>query len=253
MIKLDRVNFSYGDKEVLKDLDASFEKNKFIGIIGPNGSGKSTMLKCIYRVLEPKSGSIYLDSKNLSDMPVKDSAKIMSVVAQHNHSSFDFIVHDMVLMGRSPYKKTMEGYNRKDYDIADKALKAVDMTDYKSRQFSTLSGGEMQRIILARALCQEPRCLVLDEPTNHLDIKHQLMLLNIVKDLNITVVAAIHDMNIALNYCDYVYVMKDGMVYRQGLSDQVIVPEVIRDVFGVNAKIIRDGEEKSIIFKEVTK
>ncbi|MCH4886551.1 ABC transporter ATP-binding protein [Acidaminobacter sp. JC074] len=251
MIKANNLTFSYGDFRVLNDVSIHCKKGKFVGIIGPNGSGKSTLLKCIYRVLEPELGTVYLNGTSLMDLSVKESAKSMSVVAQHNHSHFDFVVEDMVLMGRSPYKKTMEGYNQDDFTILDKSLNAVDMLDYKKRLFSTLSGGEMQRIILARALCQEPECLILDEPTNHLDVKHQLMMLKVVKSLDVSVVAAIHDLNIAMNYCDYVYVMSQGKVKYHGPPQDIINDAVIADIFDVKAKVIKQDGETAIVFKEV--
>jgi len=251
MISAKDINFSYGRNKILKKVELAAHHKKFVGIIGPNGSGKSTLLKCFYRTLEPDTGIIYLGDDKLHTLAIHESAKKMSVVAQHNHSSFDFIVEDFVLMGRSPYKKLMERYNKKDYDLVHQALRDVDMLDYKARSFTSLSGGEQQRIVLARALAQEPQCLILDEPTNHLDIKHQLMLLNIVRQMDISVIAAVHDLNIALNYCDYIYVLKAGEVAYHGCPDQVIHPEMIKEVFGVQAKIIRGDEESAIVYKEV--
>ncbi len=251
MIKTENISFSYDEYEVLKNVSIHCKKGSFVGVIGPNGSGKSTLLKCIYRVLEPSMGTVFLNGQDLKSKSIKDSAKEMSVVAQHNHSHFDFVVEDMVLMGRSPYKKNMEGYNQSDYEILNDALKSVDMLDYRKRLFSTLSGGEMQRIILARALCQQPDCMILDEPTNHLDVKHQLMMLSVVKDLKVSVVAAIHDLNIALNYCDFIYVMKDGDIKYSGKPDEIINEDVIADIFDVKAKVIKDEGEIAIVFKEV--
>lgn len=252
MIKVENVNYHYGNFKALKSISIKGEKKKFVGIIGPNGSGKSTLLKCIYRVLKPETGVIYLDDQPVHQMTVQDSAKEMAVVAQHNHSSFDFQVEEMVLMGRTPYKKMMSPNTKEDYDILEAVLRQVDMTDFRKRMFSTLSGGEQQRIILARALAQEPNCLILDEPTNHLDIKHQLMMLNIVRGLNVSVVAAIHDMNIALNYCDYVYVMNEGEIAYEGHPEDIITPETIQKIFGVTSKILESDDEKAIVFKEVT-
>lgn len=251
MIKVENVLYSYGDFEALKSISIKGEKKKFVGIIGPNGSGKSTLLKCIYRVLKPDAGVVYLNDMPVHQMTVQDSAKEMAVVAQHNHSSFDFQVEEMVLMGRTPYKKMMSPNTKEDYGILEDVLLKVDMMHFRKRMFSTLSGGEQQRIILARALAQKPNCLILDEPTNHLDIKHQLMMLNIVKGLDVSVVAAIHDMNIALNYCDYVYIMKDGKIAYEGHPEKVITPDIIQTVFDVTSTILESENEKAIVFKEV--
>lgn len=248
MIKVENVHHNYGDKKVLNDVSISVKKKKFVGIVGPNGSGKSTLLKCIYRVLKPNSGVIKLEDVDIEKMKINESAKKMSVVAQHNHHSFDFIVEDMVLMGRSPYKKTLERNNKEDYEIVNHSLETVDMISYRKREFASLSGGEQQRVVLARALAQRPECLILDEPTNHLDIKHQLNLLNIIKKLDISVVAAIHDLNIAMTYCDEIYVLKDGEVITYGETSKVLNEQIIRNVFEVDAKICEFDGRNHIIF-----
>ncbi len=231
-----------GGKLIIKQIDADFEKQKFIGVIGPNGSGKSTLLRSIYRVLKPKTGAIYLDGKPLKDYGYKASARKMAVVSQHNYYNFEFNVKDVVLMGRSPHKKNMERDNAEDYRIVNEALAQVDMANYHDRSFSTLSGGEQQRIILARALAQKTDCLILDEPTNHLDIRHQLHILDLVKKMNITVIAALHDLNTALAYCDYLYVLKDGHIFAAGDPKEIITPQLIKDVYQVDSKIISDRE-----------
>lgn len=174
----------------------------------------------------------------------------MSVVSQHNQQNFDFNVEDMVLMGRSPYKKLLERNNEEDLNIVKDSLKLVNMLSFKKREFSSLSGGEQQRIILARALAQQPKCLILDEPTNHLDIKHQLHLLNIIKSLNISVVAAFHDLNIAMKYCNQVYILKEGHIKVSGKTKEVITESIIREVFEVNSTIHKTENNIFISFNE---
>ncbi|WP_330383775.1 ABC transporter ATP-binding protein [Romboutsia hominis] len=149
-------------------------------------------------------------------------------------------------MGRSPHKKIMERDSKEDFEIVDDALEKVGMIDFKERSFNTLSGGEQQRIILARALAQQTDCLVLDEPTNHLDIKHQLQLMSIVKGLNIEVIAAIHDLNIALMYCDKIYVLKDGKIIAYGTPSEVMTKELIKEVYEVDAIINKDENGKLV-------
>lgn len=249
MIKTVNIHHEYGDKKVLNGVNLAVKKKQFVGVVGPNGSGKSTLLKCIYRVLKPTVGIIKLENQNMDKLKINETAKKMSVVAQHNHHSFDFIVDDMVLMGRSPYKKTLERNNEEDYRIVNDALEIVDMTHYRKREFSSLSGGEQQRIILARALAQQPECLILDEPTNHLDIKHQLHLLNVIKDLDISIIAAIHDLNIAMKYCDQVYVLKDGHVLSNGKPETVLTKKMIKDVFEVDATVHKLNGASHIVFK----
>jgi len=249
MIRTENVHYEYGDVKVLDSINIHIQKKKFVGIVGPNGSGKSTLLKCIYRVLKPSMGIVKLDDENIAHMKISETAQKMSVVAQHNYHSFDFVVEDMVLMGRSPYKRALERNNANDYKIVNEALNVVGMSAFKDREFASLSGGEQQRIILARALTQEPECLVLDEPTNHLDIMHQLHLLNIIKGLDISVVAAIHDLNIAMKYCDEVYVIKDGKIICYGETREVLNEEIIRDVFMVDSRIYDYEDGAHIVFK----
>ena len=188
---------SRGGNDILRGVSLEVEPNEFVGIIGPNGSGKSTLLKCIYRVLKPQAGIVKLDGTDIRELSYKKSAQSIAVLAQHNYYNFEFSVQDVVLMGRSPHKRAMERDNAQDYAIVAQALETVGMADMAKRSFSTLSGGEQQRVILARALAQQTPCLILDEPTNHLDITYQLELMDIVQGLGRTVVAAIHDLNIA--------------------------------------------------------
>lgn len=229
-----------GGAEILKGVGLRAGTRDFVGVIGPNGSGKSTLLKCIYRVLQPTGGAVYLDGKPLREYSYRESAKQVAVLAQHNYYNFDFTVQDVVLMGRSPHKRPLEADNAEDYRIVREALEQVGMASFRERGFSTLSGGEQQRVILARALAQQTPCLILDEPTNHLDIKYQLQLMDIVKHLDRTIISAVHDLNIAAMYCTWLYVMKDGLVVASGTPEEVLTPERIRQVYGVAAEVYRD-------------
>ena len=252
VLDISSLSFNFGSKNILADIDLSIKNNGIVGIIGPNGSGKSTLLKCIYRVLKPKTGTIFIDGKNINDYQFKETAKKMAVVAQHNDTHFDFNVLEMVLIGRSPHKKFMERDSAEDIELAYKSLEQVNMKDFADRNFSSLSGGEKQRIILARALVQNTDCLILDEPTNHLDIKHQLHFMSLAKDLKITVISAIHDLNIAAMYCDKIYALKEGQIIASGSVDEVITEEVIKTLYDVEAKIIYDEEKKPhVIFKNI--
>jgi len=236
-VSVKNVEIKLGSNNILKDISINADDKEFIGIIGPNGCGKSTLLKCIYRILKPDNGAVYVSNKNVSDMTYSESGKKIAVVSQQNHYNFDFIVKDVVLMGRSPHKKIMERDNAEDFDIVNKALKAVGMVEYKDRSFSTLSGGEQQRIILARALAQQTDILILDELTNHLDIKYQLQLLDTIRSLNKTVISAFHDLNMASMFCDKIFAVKDGKIVKYGSVSEVITEETIKEVYEVDSKV----------------
>ena len=194
-------------------------------------------MKCVYRVQKPTEGKLVFDGKLLDEMSYRESALKLAVVAQHNFYNFDFTVLDVVLMGRSPHKKMMERDNLKDYTLARDAIKLVGLEGFEERNFSTLSGGEQQRVILARALTQETECLVLDEPTNHLDIRYQLEIMDSVKSLDLTVAAAIHDLNIAAMYCDRLIAIRDGQVAGVGTPAELLTEEFIRDLYQVDSKV----------------
>ena len=237
-----------GNTEILRGIDFEANKGEFVGIIGPNGSGKSTLLRCLYRVLTPSEGAVFLDGKELSSYRVKESAQKLAVVAQHNYYNFEFSVRDVVMMGRAPHKRALDRDTAEDYQIMRQSLKAVGMQEFEERSFSTLSGGEQQRIILARALAQKTDCLILDEPTNHLDIKYQLWLMDIVKNLDCTVISAVHDLNIAAMYCDRLYAMKQGKVIAQGTPHELLTPDLIRELYEVDAEVSIDGKGQLRIF-----
>lgn len=236
-LQVKNLEFSIDKKEILKDISFEIPKGSFVGIIGPNGSGKSTILKNIYRLYKPDSGKILLDNKNLLNMKDKDCAKEIAVLAQESNSQFDFTVEQIVKMGRYPYKSVFEDYSKKDLDMVTDMLKRVGLEDYVGRSFSKLSGGEKQRTLIARALVQDTEFLILDEPTNHLDIGYQIQLMDLVKSLNITTLSAIHDMNMASMYCDYLIVMKDGKIKNCGSVKEVITEEMLKEIFGVNAYV----------------
>ena len=240
----EQIEVSYGAKKILKEVSLEARNREFVGIIGPNGSGKSTLLKCIYRVLNPEKGCVYLDETRMQNMSVRESARKMAVVAQHNYYNFEFSVKEVVLMGRAPHKKALERDNARDYEIVEKALQTVGMSQFSQRSFSTLSGGEQQRVILARALAQQIPCLILDEPTNHLDITHQIQIMNLVKQLDITVISAIHDLNIAAAFCDRLYVLKDGEIVGQGKPEEVLTQKFIKEIYEVEAEITKDSKGK---------
>ncbi|MGG7144279.1 ABC transporter ATP-binding protein [Clostridium nigeriense] len=236
-LKVKELKVSLSKKEIVKGIDLAVTNNKFIGLIGPNGSGKSTLLKAIYGVIKPSFGEVFISDKDINTYNKKSLAKTLGVVSQFNNINFDFKVIDIVLMGRAPYKGLLEQDNKNDYDMALKALSQVGMIDFAQKSFSLLSGGEKQRVILARAITQSPKILILDEPTNHLDIKYQLEVMSIVKKLNICVLAALHDLTLASQFCDELYVLKDGNIVCHGDPIKVITEEMIKEVYDVDSNV----------------
>ena len=232
------VNLSGTD--IIEDIELKVRNGQFVGIIGPNGCGKSTLLKTIYKVIKPKCGSIILDDMDLLTTKPKVIAQKSAVVGQFNDISFDFTVWDMVAMGRSPHKKLLETDNNTDFEIIRNALARVDLEKYSDRSYQSLSGGEKQRVVLARAIVQQPQFFILDEPTNHLDVKYQIQVLSIVKSLSISTLAALHDLELAARYCDYLYAMKAGHVVAHGKPEDILVKEIIQKIYDINCEIYRN-------------
>lgn len=236
MIKIKNLNFNIDGRQILKDIEFEVKKYKFIGIIGENGCGKSTLLKNIYRNHKPKNGVILLDNIDLNSYSVKKLAEKLSVLSQNQKITFDFTVKEIVEMGR--YTKTSIFSKETSEDKIEEALEKVGMEKFKNQNFLTLSGGEMQRVLIARSIAQESEVLLLDEPTNHLDIRYQYQIMDLVKSLNKTVVAVIHDINIASKYCDYIFAIKNGEIVYKGTPSEVISIENIKKIFEIDVEII---------------
>lgn len=238
-LQVDGLTYSYGDQEAVKNVSLHVKKGEFVGLIGPNGSGKSTVLKNIYRGLTPDKGIVTLDGQNILKMSYRESALKMAVVGQENEVPFDFMVEEIVAMGRSPHKKMFDVENVHDKQIVHHALEHVGMERMAKKNYLHLSGGEKQRVIIARAVAQESDFLILDEPTNHLDVSYQMQIFDFVKRLQVTVLSAIHDLNMAALYCDRIYVMKNGEIVMEGTPEQVLTPENIQAVYGVRSSVIK--------------
>lgn len=236
-LNVQQLRVALGGTDIVKDVSLRVEAKRFVGLIGPNGCGKSTLLKSIYKVIKPSQGRAFLADTDLVQSSPKTVARMMGVVGQFNEMSFDFNVREMVMMGRTPYKKMLDSDNAADHRIVDEALRKVDLETYADRSYLSLSGGEKQRVVLARALAQQPQFLVLDEPTNHLDVKYQLQILNIVRTLDVGVLAALHDLALAAEYCDYLYVVKKGEVFAAGEPKEVLTKRLIAEVFEVDCEI----------------
>ena len=245
MIDVKNLNFSIENKKILENIYIKVNQGQFIGVIGANGSGKSTLLKNVYRFLKYDSGDIKLKNIDLYSYSSKNLAKEMAVLAQKQNMNFDFSVEEIVEMGRYAYKHSIfETDENKNSKFIENALNAVGMYEMRNRSFLSLSGGEMQRVLIARALAQNTEILILDEPTNHLDIKYQIQIMELVKETKKTILAVIHDMNIASSYCNYIYALKDGKICFEGSPEKIFTKENIKNIFDVEADVLIHPKNK---------
>lgn len=237
MIEAKGISFHYKNcPVVLQSVDFTAEEGHFLAILGNNGAGKSTLLKCMNGILKPDAGSLLLDGEDLLAMPHRQVAQRVAFVAQ-TVASTQMTVHDMVMLGRRPYMGW--SFSREDHDIVHAAMARLGLMDMRGRFLNQLSGGERQKVMLARALAQQPRLLLLDEPTSALDIRNQYQVLKIVGELcrteGLTAVVVIHDLTLALRFCDRFLLMKDGQVYRCG-GLEVLDKTALQEVYGVDAE-----------------
>lgn len=235
-LKMHNVSIRIEENEIISNINIEVPKGKFIGLIGLNGTGKSTLLKAVYGI-NKYSGNIYVDDNDIKDMKLDDFAKKVAVLIQENNNDFDFKVEDMVMLGRLPYKKIFDNDTAEDKTIVNNSLKYVEMENFNGRYFNSLSGGEKQRVMIARVLAQKCNILILDEPTNHLDIKNQFKFFEMIKNLNFTVFAVLHDLNLAAKFCDYIYILHNSRIYAEGVPSEVLTKDILSDVFGMNVNI----------------
>ncbi len=249
-LKIENVECSYDSARVLKNITFMANHGDFIGLIGPNGSGKTTLLRSISRILKPRVGAVALDGRDVYSLGAKEVAKKVAVVSGDTTTPPLFTALEIVLMGRTPHLKWLEKEEKKDYAIAEKSLKVTNTWHLSDRVFSELSSGEKQRVIIARALTQEPKVLLLDEPTTHLDINHQVEILNLIKKLSeeekLTIVAVFHDLNLAAQYCDHLILLNNGEIESIGSPDAVLTPENIRQVYCTEVLVKRNPITNSI-------
>ncbi len=239
MMQVKNLCFRYkGCRSVLKDVSFDMEPGKFLAILGNNGVGKSTLLKCFNHILKPDSGEVLLDGENLLKQSAREVAKRVAFVSQSVPDT-QMTVHDVVMLGRRPYMKW--GFTEQDHNIVHDAMHRLDVEDMRGRFLNQLSGGEKQKVMLARALAQQPKVLLLDEPTSALDIQNQYAVLKMVRDIchkdNMVAAVVIHDLNLALRFCDRFLLLKDGEVYRHG-DKRILDSTALKDVYGVDAKVV---------------
>lgn len=240
-LKIEGLTLGYDHKVVLQDIYLEVKRGEMLGIIGPNGCGKSTLIRGIGHILLPLAGSISLDGRNIRKLGRSQVAQRVAVVPQAPTLPPAFTVFEMVLLGRTPHLGYFRYEGQRDLAIVWQAMEATGTGHLAGRLVGELSGGEKQRVLIARALAQEPELLLLDEPTAHLDINYQLQTMDLVRGLcqerNITVIAALHDLNLAALYCHRLVMLREGRVYAQGIPQAVITPQAIKDVYGLEVQI----------------
>lgn len=227
------------DKSILNDVSFSVCPTEFVGIIGPNGAGKSSLLRCLYGINNPSTGEIRIADKEISEFSRQELAQKIAVVLQEPPSRFELSVSDVVAMGLTPQKSLLSFDNHADKQNILMACRQVDLDDKMHQPFNSLSGGEKQRAMIARAIVQKTSILIMDEPTNHLDIRHQLEVLTLAKSLGVTVICSMHDLNLAATFCDRLILLNQGAIVAEGAPESVLTEVNLNQVFDVEAKVDR--------------
>ena len=224
-------------RTIVSDVSLDVARGETLGLIGPNGSGKSSLLRLLAGLKRPQAGLVEIEGQDIARLPRRALARQLAFVRQSAATDTNVSVRDVVRLGRTPHRSALSGWSAEDEAAVASALARVDMEGRRAQPWQTLSGGEKQRVHIARALAQAPRILFLDEPTNHLDIHHQIAILRMVRDLELTSIIALHDMNLAAMFCDRIIVLEAGRVVACGTPEAVLTADLLRTVFRVEAEI----------------
>ncbi|MFB4315845.1 ABC transporter ATP-binding protein [Actinomadura sp. 21ATH] len=235
---LDGLTVATDGRNLVHELSLEVPSGQVVGLVGPNGSGKSTALRCVYRALRPTSGAVLLGGEDLAGLSPRHGARLVAAMTQDGAVDLDFTVEEVVALGRIPHGRGNRPLTGRERELCERAMERLDIVHLAGRGILHLSGGERQRVLLARALVQEPRILVLDEPTNHLDVRHQVELLSLLRELGLTVLVVLHDLNLAAAVCDRIGVLSRGRLAKSGTPWNVLTPETVAGVFGVEVTVV---------------
>ena len=236
-IRATRLDWGVGSREIVRDVSIAVDRGETMGLVGPNGSGKSSLLRLLAGLKRPRHGTVAISGRDIAGLPRKALSREVAFVQQSAATETSVTVLDVVRLGRTPHRSAFAGWSAQDEAAVTQALERVGMSERRGQSWLTLSGGERQRVHIARALAQTPRILFLDEPTNHLDIHHQIEILRMVRDLDLTSVVALHDLNLAAMFCDRIVVLQSGAVVASGPPETVLTHDLLREVFRVTAEI----------------
>ncbi len=240
MIELEHIQVSYGKREILRDINTTIATGCITAVMGPNGCGKTTLLRCIGGLLEPTAGSVAIDGKKVKDYSARALAQKVAFVRQQAQTDFEFSAFETVLMGRNPYQHHLQNESQADWDIVEQCMKQTNTWHLRLAKPAEMSGGEMQRVMIARALAQKTPVLLMDEPVSNLDIAHQLEIMRLLRTTDKTVVIVIHDLNLALQFCDRILLIHNGELLFHGPIAEGLTTENISTVYGVKTHMAED-------------
>jgi iron complex transport system ATP-binding protein len=250
MLQARHLNFAYGKKKILQDVSLIVQPREVVGVVGPNGAGKSTLIKLLSRVLSTSSDKILLNGQPVVKMGRLGLARHLAVLPQGSDLPSDYRVYDLVMMGRTPHLGFLAQESKRDHDLVQSVMQRTDTWQFREGFASDLSGGEKQRVLLARALAQEPSYLLLDEPTNHLDLKYQVEVLLLVRQevaRGLAALVVLHDLNLAARVCDRLLVLQQGSVVAEGTPNEILTESLLTEVYGTKVSVLRQGSSPIIV------
>jgi iron complex transport system ATP-binding protein len=237
LVEVKNLSGGYSGGFFLSNINLKINKKDFVGIIGPNGSGKTTLIKFLTKIMKPSEGKIFIKGNSLEKIGYQELSRIIAVVSQGiNFDFLNFTVEEFVLLGRIPHRKGFQFlYTKKDREVLENVMILTNILNLRERSLQKLCGGEIQRVLIAKALAQEPEILILDEPTTHLDIAYQVEILDLLtrlnKEKNLTILTILHDLNLASEYCEKLILLKEGKIYKIGTPEEILTYQIIEDVY----------------------